>query len=237
MQFNRTIGLLSSSSSTPVASSTTLSLQDRIEPHPGIKRSFSQQGQALARSSPSVPPPPPVKLPRTTDSLGKPSSFSAARDDKGKDRMASPSQGKKKQPNQPHTSTVPPSAPSGPSSSRNTAVKARGGIGKRGKGRQPPPKEPPPPKNLLEGPFRDEAFIEREHNPTGVALTGIKEGAKSPLNNFYALVKHKTPDYISKPGSMIIGNSVQSVWRCVFRLLYLTWLLNSILLVGQRSKL
>ncbi len=68
-------------------------------------------------------------------------------------------------------------------------------------------------KNLLQGPFHDEAFIAQEYFKSGTDLRrDFKENPKSPLHNFYSVIKSgQQPKYESVQGTF--GKS-EEIWRC-----------------------
>ena len=74
-----------------------------------------------------------------------------------------------------------------------------------------------PPKNILNGPFHDQDFIIKEYFKSGVDLKGhYKHTPKSPLHNFYAIVKDgQQPRYEFSRGSIIKGDKYVEVWRSV----------------------
>ena len=73
------------------------------------------------------------------------------------------------------------------------------------------------PKSILNGPFHDQDFIVKEYFKSGVDLKGhYKHTPKSPLHNFYAIVKDgQQPRYEFSRGSIIKGDKYVEVWRFV----------------------
>ena len=209
MQANCGTKFLSSSE----ASAPSTSSQAKSDLRPGIKRSYSAQARAQTQPSPpplssTLHPPPPVKFPRAMDNT---SASSSAR----RGNIAS-SSGRGK--NQFRRGIGPIDGVGGPSpsssqpqlrrsdSSRASKRRRHGSIARSVHSRIPA-------KNLLEGPFHDEAFIVQEYFKSGTDLRqDFKKNPKSPLHNFYAVVKSgRQPKYESVQGTF--GKS-EVIWRC-----------------------
>lgn len=184
------------------------------ESRQGIKRSYSQQAAALARSSSHIPAPipPPAKLPRPANLSGEPSPFSDSRrfTHEHANDMATPPAGRRHQ----FRSAEPGSSsshlhPSPSGSSRGAkATKRSKRVEGSGLARHQVPK------NLMDGPYHSQKYIEQEHHKSPIPLKPLhKEAPKGSLNNFYQLVKAKQPEYISIRGTVMDGNRAISVWR------------------------
>ena len=179
----------------------------------GIKRSYSQQAAAMARSSHTPTPiPPPTKLPRAANLSGEPSPFSDARrfTHEHANDMSTPAAGRKHQ----FRSAEPGSSlshlhPSPSGSSRGAKATKRS---KRAEGSGLARHQVP--KNLVDGPYHSQTYIEQEHNKSPIPLKPLhKEAPKGSLNNFYQLVKAKQPEYVSIRVTVMDGNRAISVWR------------------------
>jgi small subunit ribosomal protein S24e len=74
-----------------------------------------------------------------------------------------------------------------------------------------------PPKNVLSGPFHDQEFITKHYLKSAVDLkVNDKHTPKSPLHNFYAVVKDgQQPKYDFARGSVIREDQYVDVWRYV----------------------
>lgn len=75
----------------------------------------------------------------------------------------------------------------------------------------------PFPKNIFNGPMHDQDFISKEYSKSGKGLKEHwKQTPKSPLHNFYAVVKNgQQPRYESTRGSIIQGDKHIEIWRYV----------------------
>jgi len=205
MQANRGTKFLSSSG--PSAPST--SSQAKSDLRPGIKRSYSAQTQPSPPPLiPTLHPPPPVKFPRAMDNT---SASSSAR----RGIIASFS-GRGKNQSRKGIGSI--DGVGGPSPSSSQPQLRRSDSSRASKRRRHGSiarsvHSPIPAKNLLEGPFHDEAFIVQEYFKSGTDLRqDFKKNPKSPLHNFYAVVKSgRQPNYESVQGTF--GKS-EVIWRC-----------------------
>jgi hypothetical protein len=206
MQANRGTKLLSSSE----ASAPSSSSQDKSDPRPGIKRSYS--AQARVQTEPSPPPlistlhlPPPVKLPRAMDNTA---AFSSAR----RGITASPS-GRGKNHFRKGMGSVDGASSSSSQQQLRRADSSRASKRRKHGSIARSVHSPIPSKNLLEGPFHDKAFIVQEYFKSGTDLRqDFKKNPKSPLHNFYAVIKSgQQPKYESVQGTF--GKS-EEIWRC-----------------------
>ncbi|KAH9486931.1 ATP-dependent DNA/RNA helicase DHX36 [Psilocybe cubensis] len=79
---------------------------------------------------------------------------------------------------------------------------------------QPKSKARPLPSNLLDGPFHDEDYIEREHKKSPIPLKPVyKNTPKSAVNNFYSTAKNLIPEYVSVQRPILVGDELQQIWR------------------------
>jgi len=100
------------------------------------------------------------------------------------------------------------------SSLRTNTMPFRG----RGLSKRPTsPRRSSRPKTILNGPFHDHDFILQQYFKSGVDLKHHeKEAPKSPLHNFYALVKNgQQPRYEFTSGSYSKGDKLIDVCRYV----------------------
>ncbi|KAF8909024.1 hypothetical protein CPB84DRAFT_1766707 [Gymnopilus junonius] len=66
-------------------------------------------------------------------------------------------------------------------------------------------------RDLLDGPYHTERYIEQEHHKSPIPL-------KPPLNNFHQTVKGTLPMYVSEEGTVMDGNNPVRVWRTTVRI-------------------
>ena len=183
-----------------------------LDPRQGIKRSYSQQAAAMARSSHiPAPIPPPTKLSRSANLSGEPSPFSDARrfTHEHANDTPTPAAGRRHQLR---------SAEPGPSSSHSHASASGSSRGakatKRSKRDGFGLARHQVPKNLADGPYHSQIYIEQEHHKSPIPLKPLhKEAPKGALNNFYQIVRGKQPEYISLHVTVMDGNRAISVWR------------------------
>jgi len=92
-----------------------------------------------------------------------------------------------------------------------------------------------PPKNILNGPFHDQDFILKQYFKSGVDLKHhYKETPKSPLHNFYAVVKNgQLPKYEFTRGSLTKEDKEVEVWRYVYSRSSILASLIEIVEIGQ----
>lgn len=166
---------------------TSLTPQGASDSRSPVKRSYSQQAvQPLPRATFS--PVPPAKKPRSASPLPPQSASTATR----------------------QTKAMPPS------SNRHRASEAGPSSQSRRKPlrNQPKPKARKLPRDLMEGPFHDEDYIEREHKKSPIPLKAVhKNTPKSAVNNFYVAVKNCVPEYVSVPGTVLVGDELCQIWR------------------------
>lgn len=178
-----------------------------------IKRSHSQQAAARIQQQPPTPPLsdfPPTKRQRAEDGSSPAFLSTRRRSLPGPSSVVPPNsmalrgRGTSRRPG-----GTPPTldAVDRPSSSshRHQAKQKRRGP------------DSAPPKSVLTGPLHDQDTIIKEHFKSVVDLkTHDKQTPKSPLHNFYAIVKDgRQPRYESTRGSVIMGDKYVEVWRYV----------------------
>lgn len=167
------------------------SLQARLEPRPGVKRTYSQQATQPQPVGTSHTAPPPAKMPRRGDNS---SSFAERR------------QGGSMNP--PSTKYNHRNAEAGPSSSH---------LPRQGPPRFSRGKKKQPPGNTFSAPYHSAKYIEEEHAKCPIPLTHIQKSApRSYLNNLYTKISRGTlPEYVSVHGTIQEGSRSLEVWRQV----------------------
>lgn len=184
------------------------------------KRSHSQQATQLAQnpsqsSSTALPPPPPAKLSRPASPSGQAIPFSSARRHPHTHMSTTNPRSKRGAHVQQLASDAGPSLPS-----KQPIVSSSRGRGHKRGGKKPA--VPRVPRDLLDGPYYDEAYIETEHKKSPAPLKDLyKEAPKVPLNNFYMILKGKTPNYVAVQGSIFDGENYTRIWRYAFTILFL----------------
>ncbi|PPQ64273.1 hypothetical protein CVT24_008411 [Panaeolus cyanescens] len=177
------------------------------------KRSHSQQAAQLApnlsqSNSTALPPPPPTKLSRPASPSGQAIPFSSARH--RPHQMSGPNTKSRRGG---HHQEFKPDA--GPSSKQSGPSQSSRGRGQKRGGRKPSAI----PRDLLDGPFYNEVYIETEHKKSPAPLKDLyKEAPKVPLNNFYMILKGKPPTYDAVQGSIFDGTQYIRIWRTTVQL-------------------